>query len=42
MKLVGGGGGGKKEYATGGGGDPEKLHDVFDRVPDILRTMGRK
>ena len=42
MKLVGGGGGGKKEYATGGGGDPEKLHDVFDKVPDILRTMCRK
>ena len=42
MKLVGGGGGGKKEYATGGGGDPEKLHDTFDKVPDMLRTMCRK
>jgi alanyl-tRNA synthetase len=42
MKLVGGGGGGKKEYATGGGGDPEKLHDTFDKVPELLRTMCRK
>jgi alanyl-tRNA synthetase len=42
MKLVGGGGGGKKEYATGGGGDPEKLHDAFDGVPEMLRTMCRK
>jgi alanyl-tRNA synthetase len=42
MKLLGGGGGGKKEYATGGGGDPQRLHDTFDKVPDILRTMCRK
>ena len=42
MKLVGGGGGGRKEYATGGGGDPEKLHETFDKVPDILRTMCRR
>jgi alanyl-tRNA synthetase len=36
---VGGGGGGPPDFAQGGGPDVEKLDEVLDEAPDVLRTV---
>lgn len=38
-QSVGGGGGGPADFAQGGGPDVEKLDDVLESVPDLLREQ---
>jgi len=37
-KMLGGGGGGQPNLATAGGGKPEKLNEVFDKLPSIISS----
>jgi len=37
--VAGGKGGGKPHLAQGGGGDPEKLGEVLEAVPEIIKTL---
>ena len=36
-RLLGGGGGGQPDLATAGGRKPEKLNEMFDRLPAVIK-----
>lgn len=38
-KIVGGGGGGQPNLATAGGRIPEKLPEVFEKAPEVIKSM---
>ena len=38
-KIVGGGGGGRPDSATAGAKEPEKLHEAFAALPEIVKNL---